>query len=185
MEKIFGIGWAKTGTKTLGKCFEILGFSHVSRRLDLVKAVEKGNLSKIFKVVQKGDTFEDWPWIILYKELDTKFPESKFILTKRDEKQWLKSYRNLLKNEGKPTKKKNRIRSFLYGLPFPDVTDEDLLERYRRHNFEVQQYFSSNPNKLLVVNWEEGDGWNELCKFLELSIPEVELPHLNRGKYHK
>ena len=185
MEKIFGIGWAKTGTKTLGKCFEILGFSHVSRRLDLVKTIEKGNLSKIFKIAQKSETFEDWPWIILYQELDKKFPGSKFILTTRDQIQWLKSYRNLLKNEGKPTKRKNQIRTFLYDLPFPDVTDEDLLNRYQRHNSEVQDYFSTKPNSLLIVDWGKGDGWNELCEFLQLPIPDVEFPHLNKGKYHK
>ena len=26
MTKVFGVGWAKTGTTTLGKCFGILGY---------------------------------------------------------------------------------------------------------------------------------------------------------------
>jgi len=29
--KIFSIGWAKTGTTTLANCFEILGFDHQSQ----------------------------------------------------------------------------------------------------------------------------------------------------------
>jgi hypothetical protein len=33
---------------------------------------------------------------------------------------------------------------------------------------------------LLVVDWARGHGWEALCGFLDLSIPEVPFPHLNR-----
>lgn len=183
MQKIFGIGWAKTGTKTLGQCLRILGYNHQSRRLDLVKYLQKGDLSRIYSLARKKDSFEDWPWIILFKELDEEFPQSKFILTVRDEKDWLNSYRNLLSNEGKPTRRINKIRRFLYELPFPDVTDAQLIERYREHNRNVLSYFSTKKNQLLVVNWGKGDGWEELCAFLNKETPDIELPHLNKGKY--
>ena len=33
MSKVFGIGWAKTGTTTLGRCLEILGYNHQTQKL--------------------------------------------------------------------------------------------------------------------------------------------------------
>ena len=39
MSKVFGVGWAKTGTTTLGECFKILGFDHQSQNLELVKDI--------------------------------------------------------------------------------------------------------------------------------------------------
>jgi hypothetical protein len=53
MTKIFGIGWAKTGTTTLGNCFKILGFDHQSQDLGLVKDVQKGALSRIMTLAEK------------------------------------------------------------------------------------------------------------------------------------
>ena len=183
MEKIFGIGWAKTGTTTLGKCFSILGFKHQSARLDLVKEIAKNDLSKIIKLAEDKDAFEDWPWLILYKELDKAFPESRFILTERDPLKWIKSYKNMLKNQGKASDELNEIRRVLYGLPFPHVSEKQLIKRYKNHNEEVKKYFEDRPNSLLVVNWGNGDGWNKLCEFLGKTIPDEPFPHANRGKY--
>ena len=181
--KIFGIGWAKTGTTTLRRCFEILGYEHQSQRLNLVHDIEEGDLSRIRRVAEKNESFEDWPWIILFRELDAMFPESKFILTTRSEERWVRSYKNMLSTQGEASDELNEIRRILYGLPFPNVTEEQLLERYRRHNHKVKEYFSNRPDDLLVVNWEEGDRWEKLCRFLEAEVPDEPFPHANRGRY--
>ena len=181
--KIFGIGWAKTGTTTLRRCFEVLGYEHQSQRLDLVHDIEEGDLSRIRGVAEKNESFEDWPWIILFRELDAMFPESKFILTTRSQERWVRSYTNMLSTQGEASDELNEIRRILYGLPFPNVTEEQLLQRYRRHNHKVKEYFSNRPDDLLVVNWEEGDRWEKLCRFLEVGIPDEPFPHANRGRY--
>ena len=36
-----------------------------------------------YAMVDRFDAFEDNPWPVLYKELDARFPGSKFILTRR------------------------------------------------------------------------------------------------------
>lgn len=181
--KIFGIGWAKTGTTTLGHCLEVLGHRHQGQRLDLVDDLATGDLSRILAVAAEADAFEDWPWILAYRQLDAAFPGSRFILTVRDPQRWLRSYRNMLEQPGIVTEELNRIRRLLYGLPFPDVTAEQLLDRYRRHNDEVVDYFSSRPGDLLVVDWERGDGWPSVCGFLGQPVPDVPFPHDNKGCY--
>jgi hypothetical protein len=183
MSKIFGIGWAKTGTTTLGHCFRTLGFNHQSQDLSLVDGIPKGDLSRIMALAQQKETFEDWPWIILYKELDEAFPNSRFVLTVRDPEKWVRSYTNMLANKGTASESTNRIRQTLYGLPFPDVTEAQLIERCRRHNQEVKLYFRDRPEDLLIVDWERGDGWKELCDFLGREVPSEPFPHANKGKY--
>ena len=185
MQKVFGIGWPKTGTKTLGDCLRILGFNHESIRLDLVEDIQRGDLSRIMEIANEKDSFEDWPWIILYQEMDKRFPNSKFILTQRNAEKQLQSYKNMLRTLDLPKEAWNEMRRTLYDLPFPDVTAEQPKGRYLQHNQEVRQYFKNRPNDLLVVNWEAGDRWQELCQFLDVPVPKVEFPHANRGVYQK
>lgn len=183
MNKIFGIGWAKTGTKTLGEALTLLGYNHQSRRLDLAEDLRNGDLSRILALVRQKDSFEDWPWLLLYQQLDQEFPSSGFILTQRKPERWIRSYRNLLQEAEQSSPHLNEIRRMLYGLPFPDVTEEQLLARYLRHNRDVLDYFKNRPDQLLVIDWEEGDGWQTLCHFLGKPIPSRSFPHANRGNY--
>ena len=166
MNKVFGIGWAKTGTTTLGQCFDILGLDHQGQALDLARDIARDDLTTVIALAKRKEAFEDWPWIILYKELDAAFSDSRFILTTRQPEKWLRSYRNMLKNEGTTSVQLNEVRRILYGLPFANVSEDQLLERYERHNHEVKEYFRERPDVLLVVDWEENDGWAEVCRFL-------------------
>lgn len=183
MRKVVGIGWAKTGTTTLGECFETLGLRHAAGRLDLVDHLETGDLSPILAEARHFDAFEDWPWLLVFRELDEAFPGSKFVLTTRNAEAWLRSYRNMLDTQGAARPRLVRQRRILYDLPFPDVTEEQLLDRVRRHEREVQAWFADRPDDLLVVDWARGNGWQELCDFLDLPIPDVPFPHANRGHY--
>lgn len=183
MTKVFGIGWAKTGTTTLGKCLRLLGYDHQTQRLDLVQYLQTGDLNPIYDIAASKDSFDDWPWLLLYKEMDERFPGSKFILTQRDPDSWLKSYRNMLASREEATEELNEIRRTLYSLPFPNVTDDQLLERYRAHNQLVVEYFRDRPESLLIVDWAAGDEWTKLCRFLGKDTPREPFPHANKGNY--
>lgn len=178
--KVFGIGWAKTGTTTLGRCFELLGFARRSQNLSLVPALMHGDWTRTLHLAAQHESFEDWPWIRIYRELDAAFPGSRFVLTRRDPAAWLESYRAMLAGEGPPAPALAAIRDWLYGLSVADASDAELLARVRQHDADVQAWFADRPGDLLVVDWARGDGWEALCAFLDLPIPEVPFPHLNR-----
>lgn len=182
-KKIFGIGWAKTGTTTLGECFKVLGFNHQGQNLGLVKDLKKGDLSRIMSLVDSKETFEDWPWIILYKELDQTYSNSQFVLTKRKSENWIRSYKNMLKKQENSKEELNEIRRILYGLPFPEVSEAQLIQRYEKHNSDVENYFRDRPRDLLIIDWEETGSWDELCNFLGKEIPNTPFPHANKGQY--
>jgi len=175
--KIFGIGWAKTGTTTLANCFMTLWYRHKGYDLNLV-----GNLEQSLVVARLYDTFQDWPWPLYYKELDEHFPGSKFVLTTRDSARWLRSYRNALSKQ-RPSERLNEARKHIYGFITTEATDDQLIERYERHNRDVKRYFADRPEDLLVVNWENGDGWKQLCGFLGKPVPHKPFPHANKGIY--
>jgi Sulfotransferase domain len=180
--KVFGIGWAKTGTTTLGACWEILGYKHQGPALDLVYDLKAGRFDRILSVVERSDVFEDWPWILLYKELDQRYPNSRFILTIRDTDSWWRSYQNMVAT--KTTRPDiGEIRKIIYGFEGGLQHKQAYIERYERHNAEVMSYFADRPNDLLVLDWEKGDGWAALCQFLGKPIPQLPLPHANAGTY--
>jgi len=61
----------------------------------------------------------------------------------------------------------------MYGSGQPQ---EYWKEIYRFH----QATCSKLPN-CLVVCWENGDGWEQLCEFLHVPIPDIPFPHLNKS----
>jgi hypothetical protein len=178
--KVFGIGWAKTGTTTLGRCFEILGYSHQSQNLALLPQVLRGDFSKTLRIAASKESFEDWPWPLVYREMDSAFPGSRFVLTTRAPERWLASYRTMLASQGPPTSELKAIRCQLFGVDPAIATDEELLSRFLAHNAEVFKYFNNRPGDLLVVDWESGDSWEKLCEFLNAPVPNAPFPHLNR-----
>ena len=176
--KVFGIGLNKTGTKTLGECFTLLGMRNTSYDLELLQAYDSKSFEKILNKACQFDSFEDWPWPLLYKEFDERFPDAKFILTlRKDPDIW---YNSLCKHAilTGPT----IARKIVYGFEMPADHRQEHLDYYLKHNEEVRAYFQDRPDKLLVVSWEDGDGWIELCNFLGIAdIPQVPFPHKNKS----
>jgi hypothetical protein len=180
--KVIGIGLPKTGTTSLGYCFRRFGFKHRTFDMDLAYQVKRNNLAAAIEEARKFETFEDWPWFEIYRELDRTFPHSKFILTRRkDTETYVTSLQGHHERQG--------IRDEGYVKPYywdvvhgqdPAAWDyERSAQRYERHNREALEYFGSRIGKdLLVVCWEHGDGWAELSRFLNKAAPDEPFPHL-------
>ena len=59
-------------------------------------------------------------------------------------------------------------------------TPEQLIEQMHRHNQKVKQLV---PAERLLV-WEVSEGWEPLCAFLGVEVPDGPLPHANdRGTF--
>jgi len=179
MTKIFCIGFQKTGTTSLGEAFEKLGYKVCGVYHELLPALVKGDFQKINDVVEPYDVCKDNPWPVVYQQLDQYFPGSKFILTIRNEAAWIKSVVNHF--DSKPS---DMIR-YIYGVPFPVGHEEIFLNRYRKHNQDVIDYFKNRPGDLLIMDLEKEDVWGKLCPFLQIPIPSFPFPHANKGAYTK
>lgn len=175
--KIFGIGISKTGTKTLGECLIHFGYKHHSWDSKLANHLINGNMAEIYKAIDNNDSFDDWPWPSLYKLLDSRYPDSKFILTvRKDSNVWLNSYVKHAERRG-PT----REREYFFKHASPHGFRAEHIAFYENHNQEVVEYFKGRPEKLLVVCWETDPSWDKLCQFLGKEIPEIDFPHANKA----
>ena len=150
--------------------------------MELAAKVKSNRVPEVMKEAEKHESFEDWPWFMLYREFDRKFPNSKFILTlRKDTETYVKSLQGHHEREG--IRNKDFIKppwwDVVHEVNPEDWDYEKSARRYERHNHDVLQYFAGRIDKdLLVVCWETGDGWAELSRFLNKRIPGEPFPHL-------
>ncbi len=171
--KIIGIGFGKTGTSTLAACLRRFGYRHLTWDKHLYDAWADGNLQVVWQALQQYDSFDDWPWPMLYREVDARYPGSKFILTTRaDVDIWLKSLRT------HADRRAGRTRVWQsFGMRPGEFDAAKARQRYLQHIDEVRAYFRDRPGDLLEICWERGDGWQQLAAFLGLPAPDEPLPH--------
>jgi Sulfotransferase domain len=178
--KVFGLGLNKTGTTTLGRCLKRLGFDHLSCRRDLLIAYRENRIADVFFVVDKYESFEDWPYPLMYRELFDRYgSDAKFILTTRSSSSaWLDS----LKHHSLGTHPDNHCRLLAYGYNYPHGYENEHVEFYNAHNRAVREFFRNRnaSSQLVELCWESGQGWRELCEFLGLEPPADDFPHANK-----
>ena len=131
----------------------------------------------------------DAPNCDLYRELATIYPSAKVVLNVRDSAEaWWYSVDNTL---GVSFRWPYRI--LVYPIPFLHAQSVLAMEfaklwreqgggfgpeKYGTHLQEVKKHIPQE--RLLEFNVKEG--WEPLCKFLEVSVPDVPFPHLNDAK---
>lgn len=148
----------------------------ISLRLKGVKKpdFEKQMYAKAYVLVEKYDAFQDNPWFIIYKELVEKYPNSKFLITLRDTESWIKSQ---VANFGCI---ETPMRKWIYGVGYPGGNENIYVKRYEDHHKDVIDYIKDRPGDLLVLDLQKGDGWKEICSFLQKDIPDIPFPHANK-----
>lgn len=183
-EKVFGIGMPKTGTTTLGAVLDTLGYRHYTYDMDLTVKVRKGDLTSLFRKIRHYDSFEDWPWHLVYKELDKNYPEAKFILTvRKSTNKYVDSLKkhHLRQGVAKPEFDKPYWWDGVFDFQ-PNEWDYDKAKHeYEKHNEDVMHHFKNREDKLLIICWEDGDEWSKICKFLNEKVPKKIFPHKNKS----
>lgn len=176
--RIFAIGLSKTGTSSLANAIHLLGYTSIHYP-DKLFDIYKGKLRLNYRVAEAYECLSDGPVVRFYKELDKRFPGSKFILTTRDKHSWLKSCENHFTNSTWGYKI-DQLNKELYGSI---LFDEELYSKaYDEYHGGVDAYFKHRQNDLLKINIINGDGWNKLCPFLSKEIPNTRFPWSNRTK---
>jgi len=180
--KVFSIGFQKTGTSSLMWALKELGFNVCD---GCGHAMNPNIAEEVFDIcdelAEQYDAFEDHPWSVLYKRMDEKYPNSKFILTVRETEQWIKSVRSHFGESYIP------LHEWIYGKGSPKGNEQLYIDRYEKHNAEVLDYFKDRPNDLLVIDFSQKRTdkqlWNDLCNFLDKPIPNVKkFPYSNSTK---
>jgi hypothetical protein len=203
--RLIGAGLPRTATLTQKVALEMLGAGpcyhmvNVLGELDLVPSWQRAldgdaDWSEIF------DGFPatvDWPGSFFYRELMDAYPDAKVLLSVRDGDSWERSMRktiwavfygdSLIRHTSAARAHVDpKWRAYMEmmeamwdrsGLiPGGEQAESgSLADAMRRYNDEVRETVPSD--RLLV--WQPSDGWEPLCDFLELPVPETPFPHLN------
>lgn len=179
-QKVFGIGLSRTGTTSLGEALNMLGIKTIHYPSDRVtiNELKKGHYKLSILKTYQGAL--DTPVAPYYAQFDKHYPGSKFILTIREMSSWLRSLENFwrLWLENDPDRKSSDfISASVYGTL--EFNEDRFRYVYETHYRNVCEYFVHRPDDLLVMSVLNGDGWEKLCPFLGLAIPQEPFPHLN------
>jgi hypothetical protein len=171
--KVFGVGLHKTSTSSLANALYILGY-HVGGTFATSDHADQAALEEyVLSAAAMYDAVQDMPWPAFYRLLDQHFPGSKFVLTIRDPHRWVSS---VVTHFGR---KDISSHEYFYGVPTAAGNEAVYLERFERHNREIRDYFVDRPDDLLVMDIGAGHGWEELCAFLDVPVPDMPFPHQN------
>ena len=204
--KLIGAGLPRTGTLSQKVGLEMVGqgpcyhMVNVLANLDLVPQWSRA-LDGDAQWEEIFDGFEaavDWPGSFFYRELIEVYPDAKVLLSVREGESWTRSMRDtiwgviygdiLLRHlsdarcvvDPKWRGYTNLMDAMWQrlGLNGQDVTPEQMVTGMERYNDEVRQTVPAD--RLLV--WSVTEGWEPLCDFLEVPVPEAPFPHLNDSK---
>lgn len=178
--KVFCIGFQKTGTTSLGKALEILGYDVCGPIGVTDPRIHDKAWEWAVEHIPHFDAFQDNPWPLLYKELDRSYPNCKFILTTRNPYSWIRSMRKYFGDYQSPAEE------WIYGDNCTPVRNpRRCLKRYKQHNKDVRAYFKNRPDDFLEIDFSKGHGWKEVCEFLGRSVPDMAFPRsLKSGSFH-
>ncbi len=202
--KVFCIGANKTGTTSVRIVFEGLGL-RVGNQADaelLIHDWAKQDYRRIISYCRLADAFKDVPFSYpgTFQAVDVAFPESKFILTVRNNAdEWYESlvrFHTKIVGKGRiPTA--DDLRQFgyrypgyvwdgarlRYGADESTLYNRELYTRcYEDHNRKVKEYFKERPSDLLVLNVAEPDAMERLVTFLGYPYTGQIMPHVNASK---
>ena len=200
--KYFCIGRNKTGTTSLKKSFEDLGFfvgDQTAAELLTHKYYFESKFDEIIEYCKTAQVFQDVPFSYpeTFKHLDKAYPGSKFILTVRnDANQWYRSltrfHSKLLSSELPPTVEDllNATyikKGFMYDVVRLHLTSDSdpynkniMTKHYNLFNQSVKEYFKDRPNDLLVINLEDKGSYSKFTKFIKTQSPFSDFPWENK-----
>lgn len=203
--KVIGAGMPRTGTLTQKMALEMLGLGPCYHMVDVLADLEQA--AKWERALDGDprwpDTFAgfnstvDWPGGYFYRELAAFYPEAKVVLSVREPDAWERSMRQtvwsvrhgeslirLLSSAQACVNPQwagflNMIDRLLWEGhgTFADGRDtpELMIEAMQRHTEAVKEAI---PTERLLV-WSVTEGWDPLCEFLEVPVPDVPFPHIN------
>ena len=176
--KVIGVGFQKTGTSSLRDALQILGYRVGDNNHQLLWPILRGRWARVFRNLERYDAVEDNPWPLIYKEIDAHVPGCKFILTVREPESWHQSVARHIGDLRDP------MHEWIYGRGkgLPKDHKSNTLAVYNAHNSEVLTHFKDRPEDLLVLDFTQGAGWEELCGFLGYKTPKVPFPHANNKR---
>ena len=194
--QVIGSGFGRTGTMSLKRALEQLGFGPCHHMEEVFahpeqvphwQAVVAGRAVNWDEVFAGYRSQVDWPGAHAWRELAAAYPQAKVIHTLRPEEQWWKSFSNTIADlltspHDMPAAPHIRaMMGVVAQIVGPQTLGGSLNDReaalmaYRRR---TEQVCAAIPPERLLV-FDVAEGWEPLCRFLCVPVPEMPFPRAN------
>jgi hypothetical protein len=207
--RVIGAGLPRTATTSQAIAYEKLGFGPCYHMRDVLMDMDRGltlweavaGSSPDWETIFAGaQSTCDWPGARYYKELLDYYPDSRVVLSVRSPDSWVRSMRDtiwaiyfgdsvmhhLCEARAALDPLWKRFMELMTVMTWqdpngalapPEATFDDagLAAAMERWNDRVK---ADVPADRLLV-WEPREGWDPLCEFLEVSVPDEPLPSVN------
>lgn len=201
MNKLFCIGFPKTGTTSLENALKILGYKvcnghyNNNRTNYLVGLFLNKDYKELDRIIGYFDAFCDIPFggTDFYIYLSKKYPEAKFIHTIRDDDAWYTSLLTMLTefDDNQETALDTFHKHSRYGATYYVKREfeienlsgnkDKIIDHYRQSNKAIEEFFKDQPNRYLNIDIAKDKVWEKLGKYLNKPIPNVPFPHANKA----
>lgn len=197
MLQVIGAGFGRTGTTSLKAALERLGLGPCHTMLELFSHPEQ---APVWIRASRGEPVDwhalydgygstvDWPGARFWRQIAAAFPAARIILTTRDPSAWYESVQSTIYAAAMQPLPESGVdpafaslwhmsREVVWDGVFDGRFDDrsTALHAYDRNSREVIE--EVDPARLLV--FEVTQGWQPLCDFLELPVPDEPFPHVN------
>lgn len=191
---VIGAGFGRTGTMSLKKALEQLGFwpcHHMEEvfknpwQLPFWERAAKGKTVDWDEIFQGYGASVDWPSAHYWKELAAFYPNSRVVLSVRPPELWWDSFSATIK----------RLLEIREQIPdhYPraviEMADQIVREQTFGGSLEKDRVLTAFQNRIDEVKrtipaerlliFEVTQGWQPLCEFLNVPVPEEDFPRTN------
>lgn len=207
---MIGAGLGRTGTTSIKLALEILGFDSCYHMRELMlsdgaqlpyweTALETGTTDwdSLFAGYQSA---VDYPATLFYQDLMKHYPDAKVLLTVRDPERWYDSALETIYLTNNPPIPFSilrwimpLVREMYPRFQFVDklIWDGQFEGRFKDKDFAISKFIEWNDSvkatvpadKLLV--YEVKQGWQPLCEFLDVPVPDENFPRVNSREEFK
>ncbi len=200
--KLIGAGLGRTGTLSLKAALERIEHGPCYHMIEVLAAPERGRHwlertqsgSHDWDAIFQGyQATVDWPAAAFWRELVERYPDAKVLLSLRDADRWYDSVMNTIyevMTQGPLEHAPETLHDFqgmVYDLIFERTFEGRLKDRahakriFEEHN---QTVIDEIPASRLLV-YQPGDGWEPICRFLDVPVPDEGFPHLNDTAWYR
>jgi hypothetical protein len=176
---VFNIGFNRSGTTSLTAALNLLNISALHYRSTnnktllekIIKKNKKKNKRLFAGLDREYQGFSDFYGEAHYQTLYYQYPNSKFIFTTRPFLDWFNSYVVLKRELDFDLFDNNEREQLLY---------KKAIHRYFNIGKEIRDFFKDKPDYFLELRICEGEGWENLCPFLGVDVPDCPFPYKNK-----
>jgi hypothetical protein len=193
---VTGSGFGRTGARSLKDALEILGLGPCHHREEVLvnppsvaywQANAAGQEVDLTEVFAGNRSQVDWPGSYVWRQSAARFPQAKVVHSVRRDEAWWKSYSCTI----------GKLMTVCKTLPLPPliaammIAFDDVLVRPSLggnplekasclaacHARQAEVEAAIPAARLLV--FEVAQGWEPLCAFLGVPVPDLPFPHRN------